>query len=81
MDPRFKELRQSVETEALEKLEKIKENILTGGGKSDVEHVQILMMVIDELDDVLLNWKNGSFSAITFKNPISDDFEDDDDDY
>ena len=78
MDPRLEELSKSLEKEALKKIEQIKEQILTGGGKSDVEHTQIMMMVIDELDDVLLNWKEGSFNVISFKNPISDDFEDDD---
>lgn len=52
----FKRVIKEMETDALTKLNQIKQNILTATYSSPVEQIQILAMVNDELFDVILNW-------------------------
>lgn len=52
----FKRVIKEMETDALTKLNQIKQNILTATYSSPVEQIQILAMVNDELSDVILNW-------------------------
>lgn len=74
-------IRKEFEKEALDKLEKIKEKILTlpDDPKKRAEDIQILVNVTDELDDVLYNWSNTLTSAKPFGQAL-DDWDDDDDD-
>jgi len=57
-----------------QKLKKIESNLAT----SDL---QVLLMVNDELDDVLLNWSSEMTSALSFKNPVSDEDDEDVDEW
>lgn len=52
----FKRVIKEMETDALNKLNQIKDNILTATYSSPMEQIQILAMVNDELTDVILNW-------------------------
>lgn len=52
----FKRVIKEMETDALTKLNQIKDNILTAAYSSPMEQIQILAMVNDELTDVILNW-------------------------
>ncbi len=52
----FKRVIKEMETDALTKLNQIKQNILTVTYSSPMEQIQILAMVNDELSDVILNW-------------------------
>lgn len=52
----FKRVIKEMETDALTKLNQIKQNILTATYSSPMEQIQILAMVNDELSDVILNW-------------------------
>jgi hypothetical protein len=75
-------VRKEFETEALGKLEKIKEKILAlpDDPKKRAEDLQTLINVTDELEDVLYNWSGTipSTRPLTL-DPLDWDEEDDDD--
>lgn len=74
-------VRKELEKVALEKLEKIKEKILSlpDNPKKRADDIQILINVTDELDDVLYNWTESIPSTRAFDQSFGG-WEDDEDD-
>jgi|688.fasta_scaffold319429_3 hypothetical protein len=63
--------------EILRKLDSIRDQVMTHREKLQPEEVQTLVMVNDELDDVLLNWKMaGPLGVLSFDEPDDLDLED-----
>jgi hypothetical protein len=53
------EVKKELEKDIFNKLDKIKENMLTGKGPDDLfTKIEMLTMISDELSDVLLNWSD-----------------------
>ena len=49
-------VRKEIERDILNKLEQIKENVLTKEHPDSLVHIEMMSIINDELSDVLLNW-------------------------
>lgn len=73
---KYKAAKLELETTILKKLEAVRDRVKNHSYETIGEHVQVLVMVNDELDDVLMNWEVGIFPA----DSILDDLDLDEDD-
>jgi hypothetical protein len=60
---KYEATKRELETTILKKLEAIQDRVKNHSYKTIGEHLQVLVMVSDELDDVLMNWEVGGISA------------------
>lgn len=65
MEDTSKTVLDALEREAIDRLSMIKDKILTDSAKPETR-LQRLSIVIDELEDILLNWEDTQLSALQF---------------
>lgn len=64
----LKIVQDKLERDILSKVDKIKENIMSGKGPGEVAQIAMLDVVNEELSDVLLNWE-----PLPYNNNIGED--------
>lgn len=57
MNDELKYVRKELEADILNKLNKIKDLVITGSPQESLKYIEVLAMANDELSDVLLNWE------------------------
>jgi hypothetical protein len=63
----IRDVRLKLEREILQKLDSIREKVLTSTSVNEMRDAQLLLLVNDELEEVLMNWQlSGPLSAVPF---------------